>query len=51
MTGGSANAGPVILVLAAAALFATGGGISVSRFWKPSNKLRLAAKSLIYFGI
>ena len=51
MTGGVANVGPVALVLAAAAHFASAGGISVARFWKPSNKLRLAAKSLIYFGI
>src|SRR5580704_7648348 len=45
------NSGQIALVLAAAALFLVGGFISVARLWRPSNALRLAAKSLAYFGI
>jgi ABC-type transport system involved in cytochrome c biogenesis permease subunit len=45
------NSGQIALVLAAAALFFIGGCISFARLWRPSNALRLTAKSLAYFGI
>jgi ABC-type transport system involved in cytochrome c biogenesis permease subunit len=52
MTSPSApNSGQIALVFGAAGLFLIGGFISVARLWKPSNALRLAAKSLAYFGI
>jgi ABC-type transport system involved in cytochrome c biogenesis permease subunit len=46
-----ANGAQIALVLGAAMLFLVGGVISFARLWKPSNKLRLTAKSLAYFGI
>ena len=46
-----ATDGQIALVFGSAALFLVGGGFSVARFWKPSNRLRLTAKSLAYFGI
>jgi ABC-type transport system involved in cytochrome c biogenesis permease subunit len=46
-----ANTGQVVLVIGAAVLFSAAGGVSVARLRNPGNKLRLAAKSLIYFGI
>jgi ABC-type transport system involved in cytochrome c biogenesis permease subunit len=46
-----ANDGQIALVLTSAALFLVGGMISLARLWKPSNTLRLVAKSLAYFGI
>lgn len=45
------NSGQIALVLGAAGLFLVGGFISVARLWRPSNALRLTAKSLAYFGI
>lgn len=46
-----ATDGQIALVLGSAALFLVAGGFSVARLWKPTNRLRLTAKSLAYFGI
>ena len=51
MSSAAPNSGQIALVFSAAALFLVGGFISVARLWRPSNALRLAAKSLAYFGI
>lgn len=51
MRAAAPNYGQISLVLAAAALFLIGGFISFARLWHPSNALRLAAKSMAYFGI
>ncbi len=45
------NAGQFTLLWGAVALLVLGGVISLMRLWKPSNGLRLTAKSLAYFGI
>ncbi|HEX4054924.1 MAG TPA: cytochrome c biogenesis protein CcsA [Tepidisphaeraceae bacterium] len=45
------NAGQFALLSGAIGLFVLGGAISVARLWRPTNSLRLAAKSMAYFGI
>ncbi len=45
------NAGQFALLSGAVGLFVLGGAISVARLWRPSNALRLTAKSMAYFGI
>jgi ABC-type transport system involved in cytochrome c biogenesis permease subunit len=45
------NFGQLSLVIGAAALFVLGGAASLARGGRPSNALRLTAKSLAYWGI
>jgi len=45
------NLGQLALVIGAAGLFVLGGAASLARAWRPSNRLRLAAKSLSYWAI
>jgi ABC-type transport system involved in cytochrome c biogenesis permease subunit len=51
MPSAAPNSGQIALVLLAAGLFLIGGFISFARLWRPSNALRLTAKSMAYFGI
>lgn len=52
MTDGSnPNVGQVILLTGAVALFAAGGGISLSRLWADHLWSRLAAKACMWFGV
>jgi len=45
------NLGQLSLVIGAAGLFVLGGAASLARAWRPSNTLRLTAKSLGYWAI
>jgi ABC-type transport system involved in cytochrome c biogenesis permease subunit len=47
----SETIGQIVLVLISAAFFLAGVCISLARLWKPTNALRLTAKSFSYFGI
>jgi ABC-type transport system involved in cytochrome c biogenesis permease subunit len=45
------NMGQLALLAGAVGLLLLGGAISFARLWKPTNALRLAAKSMAYFAI
>ncbi len=45
------STGQISLLIAAVAFFMVAAGLSFLRLWKPTNVMRLAAKSCLYFGI
>jgi ABC-type uncharacterized transport system permease subunit len=49
--GPNPNVGQVVLLTGAVALFAAGGGISLSRLWADHHWSRLAAKACMWLGV